>query len=571
MGIQLFRSYAPDYEFTIKDVEDIAISPQTKWEYKTSEEMSNSHSKKPLDHTEIVAIGDVTDSKNQGLGQIQEQVLQTESIDRTIWFFKYPISITAIEALQAIEMYELKAGFVIPSTLVTQILATDYGMKNNGQLVWWEAPLKFAYIDKMQQAKAPAFYSPADMVKMNFLSRKEINASAEEYICQIIDGGDGAKAYPVFSTDRARFWLAVARLLWNENVVKSISEVRLSEQTKDSLHMLATSKMILDREQLPLSVAGVKMSLSGLCCIDGMYRQLVEMEANDMPSEGVRSLFPSGHLNYEKPIMNGVGKSEDVEAELPMQRAKDFATAILAEADSQAVFDLSGSASRIRIPSSTILSRHWGVTEVSLYVKSREEIWVTVKDSLYTGETILWRPYATKPIGTYLISEIAAVYLHLHLAGLWHDLRTAGEKALIPESRRSRQKSKADDRCQLDDDVSHARALPRNKNKVEHLSLSGNYQWGSEEERTETTRVRHFVDGFTRYLPSNWKASEKQKDLARERGVILLPGETFVKPHFRGKQKMNDESDGNSELPPPKKYYARGLIRLLTLPKSTVI
>ena len=60
--------------------------------------------------------------------------------------------------------------------------------------------------------------------------------------------------------------------------------------------------------------------------------------------------------------------------------------------------------------------------------------------------------------------------------------------------------------------------------------------------------MRHFVDGFPRCLPITRKASEKQKDLARERGVILLPGETFVKHYLRGKQKTKEELDGNSKL-----------------------
>jgi hypothetical protein len=61
--------------------------------------------------------------------------------------------------------------------------------------------------------------------------------------------------------------------------------------------------------------------------------------------------------------------------------------------------------------------------------------------------------------------------------------------------------------------------------------------------KREQFRAYHSVSGFVRKLPANWKSSDAKKDEALQLGVILRDGETWVRPHGRGLNKLVERGE----------------------------
>lgn len=90
--------------------------------------------------------------------------------------------------------------------------------------------------------------------------------------------------------------------------------------------------------------------------------------------------------------------------------------------------------------------------------------------------------------------------------------------------------------------------------------LEGRHAWGSKEERDAIRRRAHGVRGHLRKLPDGWQRSEKAVELAREHGISLPDGFTFVQPHVRG------HDNGNNEVEvPTTTIQARGVSSLVAL------
>lgn len=576
-SLQFKRMEFRDGDILHEDISDISLSQLTTWMTRQNLEghgiklgSTKSHTPEELGYTGIYGFAGVTKSypMRQMYDTLKSRVDLHSHQFSVLAYFLYPKKMSAVEALKVIEQYELSQGFIFPSILATHILAAQYGVSKSGQPVFRESPGILAFLDQEQLGHLPDKPSASHLLKLAYLPHDEIDSRARQFLLNLTAGEPAATLVPELSTDRARFWLSVTKHAFDEDILPRYPQDPSTGITLDNIGFCG---MMLDRENTKVSISGISMPLSPPYYLAGMYRQLAELAKNDIPPDGVRIMFPRGHVYYEQNVLSNLAKGSETTDKLPVQRSYDFAQALLDEAEENAAFDLQGSAARIRLPQSSILTRVYGVSKISLWIQSKDRIWVNVKTNKVTGETFLWCPFSSRPIpgAGVIMPEHTAAYIHLHLAGLWHDLRTAGEAALIPEAGRRRrlylpQKGKP---------ATHSeRSLPRKRHIFEHLTLEGNYQWGSDVERAGVPHVRHFVDGFTRYLPGGHKPSEKQKALARERGVILLLGETFVKGHFRGKRKENTEfaSDIGQEeyddLPPEKIYYAKGLVRLLTLP-----
>jgi hypothetical protein len=93
--------------------------------------------------------------------------------------------------------------------------------------------------------------------------------------------------------------------------------------------------------------------------------------------------------------------------------------------------------------------------------------------------------------------------------------------------------------------------------------LDGEYSWGSEAEKDTIHTRLHSVRGHIRLLPATWSPSDEAKQRAREYGISLPPGCTFVKPFIRGRDPNTGQSE--NEQQEPTRIKAIGLANLITL------
>jgi len=142
------------------------------------------------------------------------------------------------------------------------------------------------------------------------------------------------------------------------------------------------------------------------------------------------------------------------------------------------------------------------------------------------------------------------------LAALWHDLHVAGPEVL-PEIRPSRPVPPAAPReanISTASPAPHSLTLPA----ARHVHVAGTRAWGEAAERERILRQAHGVRGHLRRLQQGWQVGDQAVSHAREFGLALPLGFTFVRPHVRG-----GNATGAGVTPTP--IRARGLATVMTL------
>ncbi len=182
-------------------------------------------------------------------------------------------------------------------------------------------------------------------------------------------------------------------------------------------------------------------------------------------------------------------------------------------------------------------------------------LWVAVAND--RGRPIAsfgWRP--GEPLAPWVVMEGLRPLVDATLAALWRDLRVAGEES-VPvtgddgRERRPRRQGKSSRRQRAS-----RRTLPGRRSR----RLRGRRQWGADEERAVIRRRGHGVRGHLRRLQSGWQAGQEARQAAKEFGVLLPDGFTFVRPYY----KPGQDADGG-EAPAEVVVHSRGLATVMAL------
>ena len=390
------------------------------------------------------------------------------------------------------------------------------------------------------------------------LSSREIKRLAEDLIQRpTLDVN-----LPAGSVDRARFWLAVSRALWREDVMRRMAETTFSPQALGDaaayigpIHLMLSAvaglRFAVAREaRVQIRGVGIVASTEGSQVL--AWPQALEWVAGDISPEALRWIS-QGRFPDSEPRVDDFSIQSPISAAL----MQGMAEALLEEARENAAYIPYGQFT-LRLPADNPLAP-WGVKRLRVWAEP-DRLWVQFvgKGSKARGASLEWRP--DRPMRPFVISENsgAVAAAHLVFAALWHDLVTAATAAL-PEQDQEPPKDmvaevQARERARRE---GHARGrgrsyrtLPRKKK----VRIRGRRDWSTAAERKRIMR-RHRVSGHLRQLPKGWHASEEAQRWARRYGFIVPQGYTFVRPHMRG----SDERDVETVV------VARGLEALMLL------
>ena len=361
---------------------------------------------------------------------------------------------------------------------------------------------------------------------------------------------DRPELIPQRPVNRARFWLALSKRLWQPSILKSLSahppesperwSVYHGMAWVASLHLLLAQK---DRVAVGETSVSVGMPTGAW----DAWLQVLEWTAGDIPDAVLRRLVGEG-IRGPWPELAFVkeGISEDEAA-----RSLAVAEAMLGETKKHGRYAPSG-LFRVDLPLGVPLTR-WEVSALRVWA-SPEELWVQALSDDATGPVFQWRP--DRPPRAIVLSPYVTPVVHATLAALWHDLCVASERAFPAKRRKpTAEKHRRETAPAGQGSPKRERAvrLPRTV-----YTIAGRRVWGRDDDR-RAVRQAHRVREHLRRLPPGYKASDEAKTNARAFGYILPEGYTFVRPHARGR------GDISNENPAEPRVIARGLVTVATL------
>jgi len=468
-------------------------------------------------------------------------IAQTEMIR-----FAHPKAMNPLDALYEIERVE---SGEIPDWLLAALYLAQRGLDNGVREDMLRATLHIglALMRSTGRSAKTSHYSR--------LSSREINALAE----RVIENPTLEIQMPTGAVDRARYWLALSRLLWREDVMRRMAATdynaaNFATELGPSLLMLASVSVLYPAlsGRGRMRVRDVELAFAQDSMPVLSWPQALEWMAGDVSSEALRWLT-KGQFPASEPRVDDLTIHGDIDE----TRANAAAEALLEEAKAHAVYVPSGQF-RLRLPEDTPLAP-WGVKYLRVWAEP-DRLWVQFvgkgRDAL--GTSVEWRPEHPTMLRPLVITRYtgAMAAAHVTLAALWHDLVTAAEAALPEEGQEPGQEAvrQAQVREQARRETASGHGRSYRKIPRKRVRLRGRRNWSTEAERQRIMR-RHRVSGHLRQLPAGWSASEEAQRWARRYGFIVPRGHTFVRPHVRG----SDERDVETVV------VARGLETLMML------
>ncbi len=370
-------------------------------------------------------------------------------------------------------------------------------------------------------------------VGISRLNRTDIERLATAYIRTLAGMGEGV-SLPVGAVDRARFYLVVSRLLW-EQKTRALLAGRLDSDRLLVAQSLAASWADIQGGMLQAQVAGLSVRVS-----PGGWAQLVDLEG--ISPEALRFLLPDGKISL--PISHF---PPEPFSECDPALARGIASALIEEAKEGVYAPCGGFV--LSLPRGFPL-RDWGVSMLHVWAQP-DQLWVGVEIGQHNC-ILEWRP--GEPLRSNMIAPAARPLLEATLSALWRDLRVAGEEA-VPAGGSQEAPTRAYPKERKRPKTRH-RSLPARR----YISVMGTRSWGTPQEREYTIRCAHTVRGHLRRLNPGHRASPSAQQIAREFGIALPPGCTFVRPYTRG-------GSVNGEKAPV--ITARGLTTVMMLLHST--
>jgi len=451
------------------------------------------------------------------------------------------------EALQEIE----EAEGHLPPALAGAVLAAAQAQEY--PVVY--APSAVAMVCDLLPAGGPTRYS-----------RRDIQGFVEQFL-NALAGEQADVSMPGGATDRARFWLQVARRLWDPRVRRRLAEAALDLENRLIVTVLAAAWAELKRIER-VEVAGIRLHVSAP---PGAWPHLVEWEQSGIPHRVLDFLVghevPNGALTLFY-LADAVAGRSGLPAVSDEDLARGLVEAFLEDAEKNAAYAPAGDFVLI-LPEEYPLRRGWDVTALRVWADP-EGLWVAGLDHRERPVFALrWRPGVSLST-SWVVAGDAALLLEVTLAALWRDLRVAGEEAVpshrpqAPAGRRPRPPSRTAGRKAGRKPGRRVYSLPRRRRRdTRRLSLGGVRTWGTRDDHAYVQEARE-VPGHTRRLPPGWKASEEAKRRAHLAGIILPENRTYVRPHPR-RVWVRADSQGNEPQPRAREVKARGLVTVMVM------
>ncbi len=348
----------------------------------------------------------------------------------------------------------------------------------------------------------------------------EVSALASKFLDAII-AGEPYIDVPAGAVDRARFWLAVGRLLWKPSTMRRLAA------SGEALKAMRSSVRVAAQAWFALSGRGhvqvgkARLAVTSVASVLYLWAQTMEWVTRDIPADTLQWLT-GGQVNAW-----AVSLTESTERWTEEKRslAAAIARSLLSEAEEQAVYVPLG-AFLVNLPPGTPL-RAWGVEQLRIWAEP-SGVWVQAVGKNGRGPSFRWTPHGD--LSDFIVAPEVQPAVNATLAALWRDLRVAGEEAFPVHSGPTHGRSTG--RTRRPKASRSPRVLPSRGRKA--ARMSGKRFWASGEERERMHRRAHGVRGHLRKLPTGWHASEEAHETAEAFGVVMPQGYTFVRPHVRG-------------------------------------
>jgi hypothetical protein len=361
------------------------------------------------------------------------------------------------------------------------------------------------------------------------LSRKDVTRLADVYLGHVASRDTTQNVeIPGGATDRARFWVEIARRLWCPKMRRRLQDLRADTSEGMMVGVLAFAGLTLGSTD-SVEIAGINLHLGQ----DAWYSAWPQAQnwQRDHISPKALQFLTGGRFPAGTPTVDRAFEDSDEAPEVDRDVAQGLTASLLREAEKKAVYVPSGQFV-VSLPDGYPLRRDWGVSGLRVYA-APDHLWVmTLDEDGQTSTSFRWAP--GEPLSRWVVSELAEPVVDVTMAALWRDLRCAGSEAVPTPSgarrRQRRRETKETSRPHSKRQRRTVRHLPRPR----RIALGGERNWGDRVDRETIERRAHGVRGHLRRLRDGWAASDDAKTLARSYGITLPDGHTFVRPHVRG-------------------------------------
>jgi len=423
----------------------------------------------------------------------------------------YPPKLSVLDALRDIEDHEFAQGALLPVEVITALLIADLGRRRQiDQNRLAVAAQAGAIVAAKWEHAATDYLPPA-------LSNKQIETLA-------LIASEDQKHWPLTlrlrGSDVARIVLALSRELWQPKRM-IVPPVATGDEIQAMVSQSTLAAIDLFLRPAPtIEVAGVALKIDDPESILTCWAQTVEMLSCHITPEVVRALLPAGRF----PV-RGLNAYRDLPLDAEQRDVLNgLWPSLVREAEAQAAYAPTGTF-RLELPAELTTLRAAGVDSLTVCADG-DGLWVR---ALGREEGGVFRWDKLRGLQRLIVPQNYAAWLNVVLAALWHDLRVTGDES-VPLRESAPQRNAGERGAALPDTLSKSpstRMLPV-------LRLSGKRQWSTPVERAYVARQAHGVRGFRRRLHEGWSRSEEAAQIARDYGVVLPDGYTFVRPHVRG-------------------------------------
>lgn len=436
-----------------------------------------------------------------------------------------PKSLNVLDALRMIEEDEHADGFEVYGDLYAVLMVAARVIERHG-----ESPLAATGALAAAMISRQYVFSGETELGEPLSSRRIDELAARTY-----------DSYPLLRrpTDVARLTIALAREMWTPRRMALAGN--MATEALIGAATIASIDLAL-RTEPSIEIADTRLSV-GLEAVPLAWLQAVELMRGGIDATTLRGLVPDGKMPARGTRAYIDLADESDRAEM----INGLAASLIREADEHAAFIPVGTF-RLRVPDELTVLRSAGIDAFTI-AADPAGLWVRIHGTEDGG---VFRWSSATGVQQLVVMRGYAAWLNLALAALWHDLRVAGEESIVPRVEAKPAQRGAGTSTRSATKTVSTRTLPT-------IRIAGKREWSTAAERAAIARRVHGVRGHLRRLPGAWTRSKDAVAFAREFGIVLPDGFTFVRPHMRGTENVSSEPSA------PVIVRSRGLASVMAL------
>ena len=416
--------------------------------------------------------------------------------EQVLILVKRGIGESIVDALRKAEILSRNKGQGIPVEIYAAITIAMESFDRNPAEVC-KLPAVFAQIVKAGTVKAGSNKRAA--LKELDVDKYLDGLVANKKLSQIEAG----------AVDAAEFWRRLSSSLWAPRIRSKIAKETFDQKTIAALSQLGRIWVDINNG-LAVSISGSRYWIDAKASIYD-WMQIMEWEGGHIQRNTLRYMtgYKSDLPNNEglASIRTGFGDSPigDREGAIISMR-------LLEDAYKKATCDPWGSF-RVELPEFIFLHT-LGITSLRVWIIGNDGMWIGFEQGELPIVSFKWtveRPHFQR----WVVPLDMIPTLHITLSALWRDLKVGGRKVMINNG---------------GERIEDAPEDP----EISRVKFFGKIQWGSEEELAHLMKEIYRVRGHVRKLPWGKRATWRARKQAREAGVRLKQGTTYVRSHIKG-------------------------------------